>query len=162
MMSMAHLRQLQCEKSEIKVSNKAKVWHRFMSCSLLLPLSESIGYESQLEWEHKALKMNTSGHKLQWNCLLFNKGFNKPPERTKYKGCQWACAGVSQLCMSVCMSFHGYVCSCACTWSVCLYVCVFKFLPESFTATLIPLTLWEQFIKPLISCYSLQTIRSND
>ena len=84
--------------------------------------------------------------------------------------CRWLCVTAR-----VYTSFYACVCFVCTTWKCvrrCASVCitirpinlrVWKNLTLPSPAQILsPLTLWEQFIKPLISCYSLQTIRSND
>lgn len=89
------------------------------------------------------------------------------------KNKKWMCVCVWHGCVSVCLCEHVsvvLVCFVYTAWTCvcrCACLCVYAFKLENLTLpspaqSLSPLTLWEQFIKPLISCYSPQTIRSND
>lgn len=83
---MAHLRE-QCWKS-LEPTLVIKPRFGISSClykgsEALSSLSDSTGQESQMEQEHRGLKMITAGYKLHWNCPLFNKDLNKPPEGSK-------------------------------------------------------------------------------
>lgn len=63
------------------------------------------------------------GHKLLGNCLVFNKVFNKPPERGKNEECRWECVGVWGCRIGLCPVVHLHVCRHLQPGHVCLWTC---------------------------------------